>query len=206
MASDTEIANLAISHLGSGKEILNLETERSAEALVCRRFFDTAREATLRDFPWPFATKFAALGLLTSSEDDTHPNDEWTYQYQYPSDCLKLRRLLSGTRNDSRQTRAPYKMAYGDSGQVLFTDLENASAEYTLRVDDPGRYPPDFVMALSLRLASYIAPRMTAGDPFKLGDRAMRFYEYEISKAKATSANEQQDEEEPDSEFIRERG
>jgi len=202
MASETEICNLALGHLGAGKEIANLETDRSQEAAACRRFYDDCRDATLRDFSWPFATKIAPLGLVTDSEDDDHPTEEWTYQYQVPSDSLMFRKIQSGTRNDSRGTKVPYRLAYGDSGTVVFTDKEDAVGEYTIRVDDPLRYSSDFVMALSLRLASYIAPQVTGGDPFKMGDRALKLYEFEISKARASALNEEQPEQEPDSEFI----
>lgn len=198
MASNTEIANIALSHLGVGKEIANLETEKSQEAAACRRYFETARDATLRDFPWPFATKLAALALVTAD-----PNDEWDFSYQVPTDCLKFRRILSGTRNDSRQTRVPYRLAYGDAGEVIFTDFENAEGEYTVRIDDPSRYPPDFIIAFSFRLASYVAPRITGGDPFNVGERALKLYAFEISRASSTAINEEQVEEDPESELIR---
>jgi hypothetical protein len=200
MASSTEIANLALSHLGVGSEISDLDMERSQEALACRRFYSTARNATLRDFPWPFATKIAALGLI---EED--PNDEWGYSYQYPSDCLDAIRILSGIRNDNRQSRVPYKLANGDSGQVIFTDQEDAELEYTKLETDTSRYPPDFVLALSLRLAAYIAPRLTGGDPFKVGTRAFQMYEAELNRAKASGTEENQAEEDPESELIRAR-
>lgn len=198
MASSTEICNLALSHLGVGKEIAALETERSQEASACRRFFDLARDEALRDFAWPFATKIIALGLV-----EEEPNDEWNYAYRYPTDCLNLRRILSGTRNDTRQTRVPHRIARDDSGRLIYTDTENAEAEYTILVDDPEQYPPDFTMALSLLIASYIAPRVTGGDPFKMGDRALRLYALSIEKARANSINEEQTEEHPESEFIR---
>jgi hypothetical protein len=57
-------------------------------------------------------------------------------------------------------------------------------------------------MAFSLLLASYIAPRITGGDPFKMGERALRMYDYSIGKSRSNSVNEQQDEEPPQSEFI----
>lgn len=198
MASKTEICNLALSHLGVSKEIANLDTERSAEASACRRFYETARDAALRDFPWPFATVMQPLGLI---EED--PNTEWAFSYQYPVNCMKIRRILSGSRNDDRQSRVPYKIARGSSGAVIFTDAEDAEIEYTFKETDAGRYQPDFIMALSLRLAAYIAPRITAGDPTKLGDRALSLYRFELSKAEATSVNEEQDDELPESEFIR---
>lgn len=200
MSSNVEIANLALSHLGHGKEISDLTTDRSQEALVCNRFFSTVRDATLRDFSWPFATKYASLALI---EED--PNDEWGFSYRYPSDCLMLRKILSGIRNDTRQSKIPYEIARDDSGFIIYTDQEDAKVKYTVKTEDPSFFTPDFVLALSYRLAAYIAPRLTAGDPYKLGDKAMQMYLAEISNAQALSKDEQQEEEEPEAELIRSR-
>jgi len=99
MESDTALCNLAISHLGSSSEIANVETERSKEAAACRRFLsDTKREA-FRDLKPPFATVIETLSLV---EED--PNSEWSFSYRYPTDCSFFLRILSGTRNDSRQS------------------------------------------------------------------------------------------------------
>src|SRR5438046_2758921 len=95
LSSTTEIANMAISLIGIAKEIANLDSENSAEAKACRRFFANVRDTVLGDFPWPFATKFATLSLV-----QTDPNDDWGFSYNYPSDALKIRRILSGIRND----------------------------------------------------------------------------------------------------------
>jgi hypothetical protein len=200
MASETEIANLALSHLNIGKEIANLETEKSEEAGACRRFYDTARDETLRDFAWPFATKFVTLAPVADN-----PTTEWGKSYRYPSDCVFFRRILSGLRNDTRQSRVPYKVTQDAAGLLIFTDLADAVAEFTIRETDPSKYPSDFTMAFSMRLAALIAPRLTGGDPFKVGERAMRLYQIEIERARATAFNEQQNEEPPESEFIRAR-
>jgi len=198
MATKTEICNLAISHLGTGKEIQDFDTDRSEEGDACRRYYQILLEATLRDFAWPFATKIAALNLIEES-----PNDEWAYSYRYPSDCLKARRILSGIRNDSRQTRVPYKILKDEAGRIIYTDQINANLEYTILVEDTSYYTPDFILALSWRLASYLAPRLTQGDPYGLRNSSMQMYEAEISRARAASVNEQQDEEKPNSEFDR---
>lgn len=203
-ASDTEICNLAISHLGIAKEIANLETDPSAEAAACRRFYETARDQTLRDFIWPFATKFVALGLVATNPPEI--DQEWTYSYRLPSDCLKFRRIISGIKPDTRQSRIPYQLAQDTQGLLVYSNQPNAEAEYTKRETDVSRFPADFVQALSLRLAAYAAPRLTGGDPFKLAGRALQLYEWEITRARASAANEQQEPEEPDSEFIRARG
>jgi len=198
--SKTSIANMALSHLGIGKEVANVDTENNQESASCRRFFDIARDSTLRDAPWPFATTRLTLALV-----EADPNDEWAYSYRYPSDCLFFRRILSGVRNDTQDSRTPYKIEGDASGRLIFTDAEDAIAEYTEGVTDTTRFPPDFVMALSLRLAMFISPRLTAGDPFGLGKRTYELYRIEIAKVDATAFNEEQADITPDSEFIRER-
>jgi len=198
MASDTEIANLALSHIGIGKEIANLTTENSEEAGAARRFFNTSRDEVLRDFPWPFATEFRTLALIT--ED---PTDEWRFSYAYPSDAVRMVRLKSGIRNDNLQSKVRYKIVRGVSGREIYTDEEDAEAEFTFRETDTQRFADDFVMAFSYKLAIRIAPRLTRGDPFKLQERVFRFYTMEIAKAQATALNEQEDDKIPESEFIR---
>lgn len=185
MASQTDICNLALSHIGISKEIANVTTERTAEANACRRFYDIVRESVLKDYSWPFATKIAALNLV---EED--PNDEWAYSYRYPSDCLYARRILSGQRDDTELTRVAYKITQDSQGILIFTDAENAELEYTLNVNDEDIYSSDFKLAFSYRLAHYIAPRLTAGDPFNLGDKAMQKYMIEIGRASANAFNE----------------
>jgi hypothetical protein len=199
-SSKTEICNIAISHLGSAKEIANIETEASQEAGACRRFYETALKATLRDFPWSFATKITDMQLV-----EEEPNDEWSYSYRYPSDCLRIRRILSGTRIDTNETRESYKISRDSSGLVIFSDKEDAQIEYTLYETDVLIYPEDFVIAFSYRLANLIAPRITSGDKFKLGAQALQYYMAEISRAESSSLNEQQADHHPDSEFIRAR-
>lgn len=199
-SSSTQIANLALGHLNQATEIQELDTDNSAAARACRRFFETARKLVLRDFPWPKATKITALALV---EED--PNDEWAYSYRYPTDCLQARRIRSGLRNDNRQSRIPYRIVYDAAGALIYTDQEDAELEYTVNVTTFTRLDEDFVIALSYRLAAYIAPMITGGDPNKLGDRALRNYKMELAQARANALNEEQAEEEPYSEFERAR-
>jgi hypothetical protein len=200
MASNTEISNMALSHLGIGKEIANLSTEKSAEASACRRFYSEALRATLEEFPWPFARKTAALNLIT--ED---PNNDWAYSYRYPTDCVFPRRILSGSPNETRQARIPYYIGKDSQGRTILTNQSDAELEYTELVQDPAFYPSSFIMAFSYRLASLIAARVTQGDPFNMGEKMTAKFNVEISKAEANAVNEQQDFPEVESEFIRAR-
>lgn len=200
MATSTEICNLALGHLAVGKEISNLNTDQTPQAIACRRFYETALKKTLRSFAWPFATVFEPLALV-----EENPTDEWDFSYRYPTDCLFIRRIMSGTRNDTRQSRIPYKIGNDGQGRLIYTDKQEAEIEYTQYVTDSTVYPDDFILALSFCIAMYVAPSVTDGDPFKLGERAEMMFRVSLSEAMDASFSEEQSEEEPFSEFTRSR-
>lgn len=198
----TKISNLALSHLGSSKTIANFETEQSAEAKACREYFDTCVEEVMTGFPWPFASKIAALALTTGTQP---PSTEWGYAYKYPVDCLNIRRILSGIRNDDKDTEVKYRVFGDNDGKEVHTDKEDAEMEYTVRITDPARFSADFAMAMSFLLAAYIAARVTGGDPFKKGPQAMQMFYMKMPKVEARQANEQKYDREPVSEYERAR-
>lgn len=189
---------MALSHLGVGYEIQNIETEQSQEANACRRYYDIALQTVLMDYPWPFASVTLALALL-----EEEPNDEWGYSYRYPSDCLSAVRILSGTRNDTHDSKVPFKVSKDSAGRIIYCDIENAELEYIAFVEDPQFYSPDFELALSYKIAFLIAPRITAGDPFGLRAEAARQYDIAVSNAKRNASNEEQPDMLPDSSLIK---
>jgi hypothetical protein len=221
MPSQTDIVNIALSHLCE-KTVMSID-EKSVEAKTAKEFYWIALHETLRDFSWPFATNYVNLNLVVNQTQ----NYNWAYVYQYPSDCLYFRRIVSGLSQDSRQTRVPFIIAKSDfinapapngqaepetsftpplgSGLYIFTNQPNAQAEYTMQIGNSELYPSDFIMAFSYRLASLMAPRITGGDPFKLKDSCLASYDMEITKAKASSFNEEQTPDELPSEFQRNR-
>lgn len=201
MLSKAAICNMALSHLGVSDQITDVDTESSKEALACRLFYDQSRDEVLRAFPWPFATIIEDLALV---EED--PNDEWGYSYRYPATCLKVRRILSGARNDTQASKVPYRIARDDTGRVIFTDKEDAQVEYTQQVTAEEEFDVDFGNALSYLLASKIAPRVAGGDQVKLSDRALRLYLGFVAVAQNTAADEERSDEEPDAAMITARG
>lgn len=196
-SSVADICNMALSHLGVAKEIANLDTETNQEAISCRRFYDLARDTTLKAFPWPFAVRTVALALVA---EDPHP--DWQYSYRYPSSALYMRFLYDNQSTISpyvynnslistNYLKIPYKIIGDSSGRLLYTNMEDAYAEYVSRVENPVLYTPDFVKAMSYQLAFLIAPRLTKGDPFKLGAQALQLYEFTVREAMAGNANEE---------------
>jgi len=194
------VYNMALGHLGAVTTISST-TEKSAEAQICNTFFQASLEATLRDYRLSVGKRVKALSLVEES-----PTDEWLYSYDYPNDCLFVRRILSGIHNDTNDSRVPYEEAMDANGRkLIYTNAIEAQVEFTGKITDLSILPADVILALSFRLSGYIAPVVTKGDPFKLGIRALQLYQVHIGKAVANAGNEQQPQQQPESDHIRSR-
>lgn len=196
MASSViQIYNMALSHVGVAT-LVAAPDEDSAEAEACTTFYDTLRESLLRLRPWPFATRFLTMALV-----EADPTSEWSYSYRYPTDCLMFRRVLNPMGRSSR-VRVPHILGTDDQGILVYTDEQNAQCEITSNVTDSLRFDSQFSLGLSWGLAAHIAPRVTGGDPHKLGANATKQFGTWLSIAAASAANEIQVDPTPDSEFI----
>ena len=191
---------MAISHLGIGTVIQAIDSEKSEEANACRQFYDVAKSATLKDHNWSFATKISALALVASD-----PTEEWSYAYRVPTDCLITRRLLSGMRQDTLSSEVPYRVVPDNSGLLIYTDMADASLEYTYDVKQESLFPSDLSIAFSFRLAAYVSPRITAGDPFSTKQEMLGQYQFELSRAIANDNENGALDKLPESEFIKAR-
>ncbi len=201
-SSAIDTCNLALTNLGIGTEIAALD-ERSQEAKACNRVYELCRDEVLRSFAWPFAKKNVALALVTDSDDDDHPTTEFHFSYRYPSDCLQARKILSEVRNDSRSSRWTFGEMADDQGTLIVTDKQDAKLEFTSTLgQNPARWSSDFVIALAHLIAARIAPRLTKGDPFKIGDKQLGLYLRQIAIARSNAANEVQPDEDPESDSI----
>lgn len=220
----TNVANLALAHCGVSKPMADIQTEKSLEAQLCRTFFDISRQYVLREFNWFFATKQINPSLIV-----TQPTPEWMYAYQYPSDALKITRFMSWRlSNDTRQSRIEYTVmqpvtnalstisptpsAYAQTtGMWIYTNWPGPNSslptiiEYIFDNENVSQWTPDFVIALSYKLASFIVMTLTTGDPQKYMEGIESHYVETVSRAKADNLNEQQRPEDPQSEFIRAR-
>jgi hypothetical protein len=99
-----------------------------------------------------------------------------------------------------------YQLASNSSGVLIYTDQEDAIAEYTWRITNADWYPPDFVSALAWRLAPELAMALAPGSlGSALRDKAFAYYKAALIDATAATLNEETNDEAPPSEFIRER-
>ena len=68
MASEVDICNLALAHLGDSATVASINPpEGSAQAEMCQRFYPIARDSLLEMHNWGFATRRKALAQLNNT-------------------------------------------------------------------------------------------------------------------------------------------
>ncbi|MFJ1253423.1 hypothetical protein [Cupriavidus sp. CuC1] len=205
MASEVDIANLALGHLGDNAVVASLNPpDGSAQADHCARFYPIARDSLLEMHNWGFATKRIKLALLSSAWP------EWTYAYAQPNDALNLLAVLPPDATDDYnmvpgyQTNnvpvtlgtgyvpQPYSAEADDSGNnIIYTDQVSAVLRYTARVTDVTKFPPLFIMALAWHLASMLAGPIIKGDAGAAeAKRCAAMMQAWLSKAVESDANQ----------------
>lgn len=198
----TTIVNIALGRIGSSKQVANVDTDRSNEAVQARTFFEPAVRFTLRDFPWPFATAYADLALVSGSSTEAANND-WQYSFRLPPDCIFARRIAVEGVGRNNPNPPPFRTGRDEQGSLLFTDEPEVNLEYTTYVDDPEAFDDVFASALSWKLGADLAPALS-----RIKDMAktcMQMYQIDLTKAEARALNEGQDDVPQESEFVRAR-
>lgn len=193
MSSEVDIVNLALSHLGDEAGVTDISPpDGTTQAAHGARFYPIARGVLLEMFPWTFATTRVALAEIANPAED-----DWSYAYRLPADCLRpLASLYPGVSpralsNESDADSFPYIVESSeDGGLVLLTNLETARLRYIRLVTDTGKYTPIFTAALSRLLAAYLAGPVIKGvEGMKVARTQMEIFEVEFRKAAAANAN-----------------
>jgi hypothetical protein len=180
VASETDICNLALAHLGDSATVSSIDPpEGSAQAEHCARFYPIARDALLEMHDWGFATKRAILAQLSN------PSSQWAYCYAQPSDLVNTISVLDRYATDDTSVGMSYPTAWGeapmtnggvytpqafqletadDGTDILYTNQANALLRYVARVTDTTRFSPLFIQTLSWSLAAMLAGPVIKGE------------------------------------------
>ena len=158
VAATTRIVNEALLELGSTKILTNYCTQDTIEAQTARILYEPSVRAVLHAFPWPFATKYAALALTATQPT----NEDFDFAYRQPVDCVFERRISIARGPGVDPKGPPFELSSDSSGGVIFTNEPNPVLEYTMR-------PPCvaftgdalFREALKWHLAAAMAPPVT---------------------------------------------
>ena len=128
MTSKVSICNLALSRIRAS-EVENVTTERSKSASACKIHYDPSRKSALRDHDWNFARKEITLALLT----ETYTG--WTYAYQYPTDCLMIRKIFDVT-GEYTSNIMDYDGSYTQVGKVKYEIRANSALNQKVILTD----------------------------------------------------------------------
>jgi hypothetical protein len=127
------LCNMAIGHV-AGRPITSIN-ENTVEAEQCNMYFDTALSYVLSDYDWKFCSRRKLLTQITPDEVTIFEADldGWNYLYQYPSDALKIRKILTANQAQSLDSFGygnTAGAAYGPANE-LFTQQAEFRDSYT---------------------------------------------------------------------------
>tara|TARA_R110000803_G_scaffold140207_1_gene206785 strand:+ start:297 stop:899 length:603 start_codon:yes stop_codon:yes gene_type:complete len=167
--SVVQIVNNALVKIGANA-ILTL-TEDSEAARAANLIYEQIRDACIRDHVWNFAVNRVEL-----AQNSTAPAFEFSYQYNLPSDCLRVLQMED------------MGMSYKIEGGKLLTDEDTAKILYLARVDDVNLFDSMFVEALSARIAAELA--ITLAESNTLYSNMMEMYKRKLGDARSMDAQE----------------
>ena len=196
MASKISIINMALGWLGAPP--IAALTEKRPEAIYASQYYDSALEQTLRDHRWNFAQRRRRLAAL-----DVPDGYQGIYEnaYALPVDCLHAHTVL-----DAAENTFPFIVALAEDGgsKIVLTNVASAYLAYTALVTVPELYDPNFVRALSRRLAADIAVPILKNNTQKVQE-AETLYDRELARAKLSDYREGKPEDEEDVSWIKAR-
>jgi hypothetical protein len=145
MATNVEIANMALSLIGSANRITVLDGNGSEENRQCFLHYEPARDALLRSHAWNFAVTRVKL---TTTAAGTPPFG-YANWFALPADCLRVLYV--------NEDAYEYKV---EAGKVL-TDSTPVDLVYVKKVTDAALFDSQFVQLLALALAVRISVKLS---------------------------------------------
>jgi len=181
MASEVDICNLALGHIGDAAEITSIAPpDGSTQAALCKKFYPIARDECLSDRDWGFARRRVLMSKLTADAPSG-----WSYWFTIPNPFLVARAVVA----ENYDTPTQYKIESDVThGTVVLAEVDPAELWYTASIEDTSKFPAVFVHALSWLLASYLAFPITRVANVKqiTGDLYMKI----LGKAAIVDANQ----------------
>lgn len=169
-----DVVNLALRRMGYKKRVSNL-FDGSDAASQALDVFGQERDALIRDGDWQFASRSIVATLLKAAPANyfdtpwsptTHPPLPWRFEYEYPTDCLKVRLVKpNGLLMFNPEPLWNNFAINNDNGstpprQTIVSNVEGAVLIYAGRVTNPSDWPVDFTEALALRLLNVLKPAL----------------------------------------------
>lgn len=149
MATDLDLANVALGMIGQAP-LLNLSNTVNSQLIgLVNSFLPIAREEVLRARDWNAARARATLAAVTND------SSEWAYAFRLPADCLAMRRFDSEY-DYIKHAKFSVEIDAEDK-PVLYTDSGTSKIVYTKNLTDVNRWDALLFHTGAVRLAYYLA-------------------------------------------------
>lgn len=158
ITSKNDICNLALDLLDAGT-VQDIDNPNNATEELLARWYDHARKLCLRQHPWNFAAKRAALASSV-----TPPNFGYTAAFPVPADFI---RVLSVNDNDYFYDNFPTNHYGFEDNSILVGDGLYSSGDtlrliYVCDFTNVARMDPMFIDLLAHEIALLIAYKVTS--------------------------------------------
>lgn len=192
--SPVTICNMALGKIGISMFISDF-TERSNEARTCRVFYDEARDRTLEEAPWSFATRIVDLQSIGDAPAG------WEYRYRYPNDCLVARAVVTEGMS-VEDAGVPFRVVEDEvnGGKAILTNFPTAVLVYTARITNTKMFSALFDDAFSWALAADIASPLSAAPG--MAQSARQAYSLALNVASSRTLNEGKQDETFESQYL----
>lgn len=168
MLSKTEIANLALAHLGSTEQIQDLDTATSVDAGVIRSQLKPVLQEVLQKHIWDFAVDYE--GPLPLLESD--PASGWQYAYAFPPNALLIRQIArEGDFNKQyvyEEEKVKFQEILKNGSWQLHCNVPNVHAEFTANLSEDNFFPTHFAKPVAASLAWVCGPSIITDNFAKL--------------------------------------
>lgn len=155
MASKIEIVNRALVKIGQNR-ISSLD-ENSKGATTVRTVYDQVRDTLMQSYVWNFSKLRIQLAADTAA-----PLFGFQYRYRLPANTLRVLGLGDDTEPQRNYTSSLHAFKHED--EFIYTDVAAPlDLVITQKVEDTGKYPPDFCNLLALDIALDIFYDVTKG-------------------------------------------
>jgi hypothetical protein len=173
-----EIVNLAMAKLGM-RRLKDIDATTDAGQRVID-VWDLVRRDVLAAQPWGFAS-----AIIPLAEDGDATVLGWTNVYDYPRNCIAVRRIFS----EAAPGPHPFRKLLIDTATepkiVLVANIEDAYAEITYDVDAIDLFEPAFAQAMACRLAAELAKTLIGDEAVAEKKRAECLRAFDIAAARS---------------------
>lgn len=155
MSSKIEIINRALVKIGQNR-ISSLD-ENSKGATTVRTVYDQVRDTLMQSYTWNFTKTRIQLAA-----DTTAPLFGFQFRYRLPAGTLRVLGLGDDTEPQRNYTSSLHAFKHED--EFIYTDVAAPlDLVITQRIEETGKYPPDFTNLLALDIALDIFYDVTKG-------------------------------------------